>query len=92
MSYDKDRYIGYVEMATGMGDMLGPAVGGLVFTAYGFSGTFIVFASFVGLGTVVSIITISSHLNERRVYHVHEVKDTHDEDASVISHNEGDEH
>ncbi len=68
MSYDKDRYIGYVEMATGLGDMLGPAVGGIVFSAYGFSGTFIVFASFVGLGTVVASLTISSALNQRRVY------------------------
>ena len=31
MSQEKDKYIGYVEMALGLGDMMGPAVGGLVF-------------------------------------------------------------
>lgn len=31
MSEEKDKYIGYVEMSLGLGDMMGPAVGGFVF-------------------------------------------------------------
>lgn len=31
MRKEKDRYIGYVEMALGVGDMIGPSIGGFVY-------------------------------------------------------------
>lgn len=31
MNKEKDTYIGYVEMACGVGDMIGPSIGGLVY-------------------------------------------------------------
>jgi len=36
MRYEKERYIGYVEMALGVGDMIGPAIGSLMYTWLGF--------------------------------------------------------
>jgi predicted MFS family arabinose efflux permease len=68
MGHDKDTYIGYVEMATGLGDMIGPAMGGIVYQWYGFTGTFFAFSSMVAIGILVSIIMISNKLNERKTY------------------------
>lgn len=31
MGEDKDTYIGYVEMALGVGDMIGPAIGSFMY-------------------------------------------------------------
>jgi hypothetical protein len=31
MVSEKDTYIGYVEMALGVGDMIGPSIGGFVY-------------------------------------------------------------
>ena len=63
MNFDKDRYIGYVEMALGVGDMVGPAIGGLVFEVAGFSGTFAVFGGMITVGIILSVIWIPKRLN-----------------------------
>ena len=52
MNHDKDRYIGYVEMALGVGDMIGPAIGGVVYNFSGFSGTFGVFGVMIFIGII----------------------------------------
>ena len=36
MNFDKEKYIGYVEMALGVGDMVGPAMGGFMYEFFGF--------------------------------------------------------
>jgi len=58
MSYDKDTYIGYVEMALGVGDMIGPAIGGFVYDFYGFSGTFLMFGLLIMVGIIFCIMMI----------------------------------
>lgn len=65
MNYDKDRYIGYVEMALGVGDMIGPAIGSLVYEYSGFAGTFVVFGVMILIGVIFSIIMIPDMLNQR---------------------------
>ncbi|CDW85626.1 permeases of the major facilitator superfamily [Stylonychia lemnae] len=65
MSDDKDRYIGYVEIATGLGDMVGPALGGFVFQSSGFVGTFLAFSAIVFVGAIISIIKIPAMLNKK---------------------------
>jgi predicted MFS family arabinose efflux permease len=50
MSFDKDTYVGYVEMSLGIGDMMGPAIGGIVFDHVGFEGTFITFSVIILIG------------------------------------------
>jgi predicted MFS family arabinose efflux permease len=63
MNYDKDRYIGYVEMALGVGDMAGPAIGGFTYDALGFSGTFASFGAMIFIGIVLSVMWIPKQLN-----------------------------
>lgn len=63
MSIEKDLYIGYVEMALGIGDMIGPAMSGVFYGLFGFTGTFIIFSAMILFGTIFSIIWIPSSLN-----------------------------
>lgn len=63
MSFDKDTYVGYVEMSLGVGDMIGPAIGGFVYDYYGYVGTFLVFSGMILFGLFFSIIAIPESLN-----------------------------
>lgn len=63
MSLEKDVYIGYVEMALGIGDMVGPAMSGVLYAMFGFIGTFITFSAMILFGTIFSIFWIPSSLN-----------------------------
>lgn len=64
MNEEKDTYIGYVEMALGVGDVIGPAIGGFCFGGLGFEGTFITFGGMILTGIVLSVIWIPSSLNK----------------------------
>jgi hypothetical protein len=63
MSLEKELYIGYVEIALGVGDMIGPALSGVFYAIFGFIGTFIIFSLMILIGTLFSIIWIPSSLN-----------------------------
>jgi hypothetical protein len=63
MKNEKDTYIGYVEMALGLGDVVGPAIGGMIFGAMGFVGTFISFGIMIASGIVLSVNWIPASLN-----------------------------
>lgn len=65
MCSEKDKYIGYVEMALGLGDMMGPAIGGFVFGFMGYVGTFLVFSAIIMTGVIGSFITIPKRLNKK---------------------------
>jgi MFS family permease len=65
MRADKDTYIGYVEMALGVGDMVGPAIGGLMYNLFGFSGTFMGFSALIFIGIIFCIRMIPESLNYR---------------------------
>jgi len=54
MSFDKDTYVGYVEMSLGVGDMIGPAFAGVVYDMNGYVGTFITFSGMVLIGLIFS--------------------------------------
>jgi MFS family permease len=64
MSDEKDLYIGYVEMALGIGDMIGPAMAGLFYELSGFAGTFAIFGGMIFVGMILSIVWIPSSLND----------------------------
>jgi predicted MFS family arabinose efflux permease len=66
MSHDKDRYISYVEMSMGVGDMVGPAIGAFIFQFVGYVGTFLFFTLMVVLGIIVSIVMIPNSFNNTR--------------------------
>lgn len=65
MSREKDKYIGYVETTMGVGDTLGPGLGGLIYAYFGYVGTFMAFSAFIYIGIVCSLIMIPSSLNQR---------------------------
>jgi predicted MFS family arabinose efflux permease len=50
-------------MALGVGDMIGPAIGGIVFDYYGYVGTFMVFSGMILLGLFFSYFIIPESLN-----------------------------
>lgn len=50
-------------MALGVGDMVGPAIGGLVYEAFGFEGTFGVFGVMIMVGVLLAVICIPDSLN-----------------------------
>ncbi len=63
MTLEKDTYVSYVEMALGLGDMIGPAMAGLFYEFLGFQGTFALFGGMIAIGTILSIIWIPEGLN-----------------------------
>jgi MFS family permease len=63
LALEKEKYIGFVEMALGLGDMFGPAMAGLFYEFLGFSGTFAFFGGMIALGTILSILWIPEGLN-----------------------------
>lgn len=65
MRNEKEVCIGYVEMALGVGDMIGPAVGSFIYAFAGFAGTFLLFSAIIFLGIVFSVIMIPQSLNIR---------------------------
>ena len=64
MSDDKDKYIGYIEMSLGIGDMVGPAIGGIIYDLAGYVGTFFSFGAMILLGMVYCIFKIPESLND----------------------------
>jgi len=54
MSHDKEKYIGYIEMCMGTGEMVGPALGGLMYESCNYFGTFLLFSHVTLAGMVVS--------------------------------------
>ena len=68
MSFDKDTYVGYVEMALGVGDMIGPAIGGVVYEYSGYVGTFMVFSGMILMGLAFSYFIIPNSLNNSTAY------------------------
>ncbi len=52
-----------MEIALGVGDMIGPALSGVFYAVFGFTGTFIIFSSMILFGTLLSIFWIPSSLN-----------------------------
>jgi MFS family permease len=64
MSFDKDKYVGYVEMALGIGDMMGPFIGGVAYEHTGFVGSFITFGVIILLGLIFSAIMIPNTFNK----------------------------
>jgi len=65
MRKEKDLYIGYVEMALGIGDMLGPAISSVFYNFSGFAGTFFAFSAIIFLGIIYCIVMIPNSLNTR---------------------------
>lgn len=82
MSDEKDKYIGYIEMSLGIGDMIGPAIGGIVFDLIGFVGAFISFGGMIFVGIIFCIFMIPESLNDPPESDDSSSEDTSEEDQS----------
>ena len=57
------RYIGYIEIAVGFGNGLGPGLGGLIYPYLGYEYTMYVFGALCFLGIILGVLLIPSELN-----------------------------
>ena len=60
----RETYIGYCQAAVGLGLMLGPVLGQLIYSAVKYAATFYCFAGILTAALIVVIFIIPSHLND----------------------------
>lgn len=58
-----DKYIGYAEGVTGLGDMAGPIVGAISYSIVGYSSTFYFFTLILAAGTLVTMLILPEQAN-----------------------------
>ena len=58
------KYIGYMEIAVGFGQGLGPGIGGHLYPFYGYENTMYIFASLCLLSIILVFYLIPNELNE----------------------------
>jgi len=58
-----EAYIGYCQAAVGLGLMLGPVLGQLIYTKVEYAATFYIFAGILTCALIVVLFIIPSHLN-----------------------------
>jgi len=59
----REAYIGYCQAAVGLGLMLGPVLGQLIYTKVEYAATFYIFAGILTCALIVVLFIIPSHLN-----------------------------
>lgn len=62
---DRERYLGYGEAVTGLGQCIGPIVGSLMFSRIGMLWTFIIFAIIIMIIGIFGFIFIPNSLNQK---------------------------
>ena len=64
--HDREKYIGYVELALGLGLMLGPVLGSAFMNATGgnFQVTFYIFGSLIAAGGLFALFALPAYLNK----------------------------
>ena len=62
----KEQYSGYAQTALGIGLMLGPVLGSMLYDRIQFRNTFIVIAGIIFLGVFSTILTIPSSINYKK--------------------------
>ena len=63
-SDNREKYLGYAEAVTGVGLMLGPVLGGPLYTAFGYFESFSIFGGILAISLVIALIITPSTLNE----------------------------
>ena len=58
------KYIGYLEISGGLGNGIGPFLGGIIYPLIGYAKTMYVFGSCLFLAIIVGILLIPKELNE----------------------------
>jgi MFS family permease len=62
-SEEREKYLGYAEAVTSIGLMLGPVIGGPLYSLCGYFFSFTIFAGFLIISLIVSLIITPSSLN-----------------------------
>jgi MFS family permease len=63
---ENEKYLGYVEMAVGIGTTVGPFMGSIIFSICGYLGTFAFFSVVLCLSTFYLNLALPSRLNENK--------------------------
>ena len=59
----REAYIGYCQAAVGLGLMLGPVLGQLIYTKVHYAATFYIFGGILTCALVIVVVIIPGHLN-----------------------------
>jgi MFS family permease len=62
-SDNREKYLGMGESAAGLGQMLGPVMGSILYTYLGYFGAFATFSIILASAGILSLITLPSSLN-----------------------------
>ena len=62
-SENREKYLGMGEAAAGIGTMLGPVIGSLLYSFCGYFWAFMFFASLLGISGILSFIVLPNSLN-----------------------------
>jgi predicted MFS family arabinose efflux permease len=86
----REEYMGYCESAVGVGLMIGPVLGSLVYGWVQYSGTFYVFGSVIFVGLVTVSLLLPSRLNHAQGFQPREageakktLNDSHEDNRPV---------
>lgn len=61
---NREKYLGYAEAVTGIGLMLGPVLGGPLYSAFGYFESFAIFAGLLVVSMLVVFIITPGALNQ----------------------------
>ena len=73
---DRVRYLGYIKASTGLGLMLGPSLGSLIYGFFGYAITFYFFSVFIFLAIVLQTILIPNSVNKPKDEEMEEIFQT----------------
>jgi MFS family permease len=63
---EKALYLSYFSAATGLGALLGPMIGQLIFNQVGFASTFFVLAGMIGLAFILQFFSVPNRVNKTK--------------------------
>jgi MFS family permease len=64
----REEYMGYCESAVGIGLMIGPVLGSLIYGFVGYAPTFYIFGSVIGLGLIIVFFLLPPRLNHTAAF------------------------
>lgn len=64
---NRTKYLGYTESAMGIGLMIGPVLGEIVYKQLGYEYTFLTFAGILVAGGVLAFVLLPQQLNQLKI-------------------------
>jgi len=60
---NREKYLGMGESAAGLGQMIGPVLGSLLYHYFGYAGAFLLFAGLLAFAGILSLLVLPNSLN-----------------------------